>query len=73
MTSFGIPFEKVGETGTLASINGGKGKEKIYFITDIDTRTSGIGLVKPYASKRPRAKPYLRGHDSHNNNGVRDG
>ena len=31
LTSFGIPFEKVAETGTLAIIKGGKGEGKTVF------------------------------------------
>ena len=65
LTSFGVPFEKVGETGTLAIIKGGKGDRRTVLLrADIDALELPDCTAKPYASKRPGLN-HACGHDAH--------
>ena len=70
LTSFGVPFEKVGETGTLAIIKGGKGDGRTVLLrADIDALELPDCTEKPYASKRPGLN-HACGHDAHTAMGL---
>ena len=70
LASFGVPFEKVGETGTLAVIQGGKGDGKTVLLrADIDALELPDCTGKPYASKRLGLK-HACGHDAHTAMGL---
>ena len=70
LTSFGILFEKVAETGTLAIIKGGKGEGKTVLLrADIDALELPDCTGKPYASKRPGLN-HACGHDAHTTMGL---
>lgn len=70
LTSFGVPFEKVGETGTLAIIKGGKGDGRTVLLrADIDALELPDCTGKPYASKRPGLN-HACGHDAHTAMGL---
>ena len=70
LASFGVPFEKVGETGTLAVIQGGKGDGKIVLLrADIDALELPDCTGKPYASKRLGLN-HACGHDAHTAMGL---
>ena len=70
LTAFGIPFEKVAETGTLAIIKGGKGEGKTVLLrADIDALELPDCTGKPYASKRPGLN-HACGHDAHTTMGL---
>lgn len=66
----GIPFEQVGETGTLAIIRGGKGPGKTILLrADIDALEVEDRTGAEYASKRPGLN-HACGHDSHTAMGL---
>ena len=70
LASFGVPFEKVGETGTLAVIQGGKGDGKTVLLrADIDALELPDCTGKPYASKRLGLN-HACGHDAHTAMGL---
>lgn len=70
LTSFGVPFEKVGETGTLAIIKGGKGDGRTVLLrADIDALELPDCTGKPYASKR-QGLNHACGHDAHTAMGL---
>ena len=70
LTSFGVPFEKVGETGTLVVIQGGKGDGKTVLLrADIDALELPDCTGKPYASKRSGLN-HACGHDAHTAMGL---
>ena len=70
LTSFGVPFEKVGETGTLAIIKGDKGEGKTVLLrADIDALELPDCTGKPYASKRSGLN-HACGHDAHTAMGL---
>lgn len=70
LTSFGVPFEKVGETGTLAIIKGDKGDGKTVLLrADIDALELLDCTGKPYASKRLGLN-HACGHDAHTAMGL---
>lgn len=70
LTSFGIPFETVGETGTLAIIKGGKGEgKKVLLRADIDALELPDCTGKSYASKREGLN-HACGHDAHASMGL---
>ena len=70
LSSFGVPFEKVGETGTLAVIQGGKGDGKTVLLrADIDALELPDCTGKPYASKRLGLN-HACGHDAHTAMGL---
>ena len=70
LDSFGVPFEKVGETGTLAIIKGEKGEGKTVLLrADIDALELPDCTGKPYASKRPGLN-HACGHDAHTAMGL---
>ena len=70
LASFGVPFEKVGETGTLAIIKGEKGEGKTVLLrADIDALELPDCTGKPYASKRLGLN-HACGHDAHTAMGL---
>ena len=70
LASFGVSFEKVGETGTLAVIQGGKGDGKTVLLrADIDALELPDCTGKPYASKRLGLN-HACGHDAHTAMGL---
>ncbi|WP_298645522.1 M20 family metallopeptidase [uncultured Granulicatella sp.] len=70
LDSFGVPFEKVGETGTLAIIKGEKGEGKTVLLrADIDALELPDCTGKPYASKRLGLN-HACGHDAHTAMGL---
>ena len=70
LASFGVPFEKVGETGTLAIIKGDKGDGKTVLLrADIDALELLDCTGKPYASKRLGLN-HACGHDAHTAMGL---
>ncbi|MDO4873206.1 MAG: amidohydrolase [Carnobacterium sp.] len=70
LASFGVPFEKVGETGTLAIIKGERGEGKTVLLrADIDALELPDCTGKPYASKRLGLN-HACGHDAHTAMGL---
>ena len=70
LASFGVPFEKVGETGTVAIIKGDKGDGKTVLLrADIDALELLDCTGKPYASKRLGLN-HACGHDAHTAMGL---
>lgn len=70
LQKIGIPFEQVGETGTLAIIKGDKGDGKTILLrADIDALEVADLTGASYASKRPGLN-HACGHDSHTAMGL---
>lgn len=70
LTKFGIPFEKIAETGTLAIIQGTKGTGKTILLrADIDALEVEDLTGKEYASTKPGLN-HACGHDAHTAMGL---
>lgn len=70
LTKFGIPFEKIAETGTLAIIQGKKGSGKTILLrADIDALEVADLTGKEYSSTKPGLN-HACGHDAHTAMGL---